>query len=50
MMRALSEAEVTEIAGGVTAGPNGETCTEPRKTETDTQNPLSSLIQTIWEL
>ena len=38
-MTNLNERELMIVAGGVTAGPNGETCTEPRK---DTQDKLDT--------
>ena len=42
-MRELNEAEVAEIVGAVTAGPNGEGCTEPRK-DNDPYKTLAEII------
>lgn len=30
----LNNMEIKSVAGGVTEGPNGESCTDPRKDET----------------
>ena len=48
-MRDLNETEVTEVVGGVVAGPDGQGCTDPRggddKSQTTTQSQsLSQLL------